>query len=157
MKPPKVMLGTGSKVAVVRLRGDRKNPEPESFRVLLPFGDVDIVRCDDDSYWIHVRRNKASDFEASDDGEGRAGRLMAGRVDVSNKSASESDAGDFENPRTYHVAVRIGAADHETEFRDLIDSGRGTCPTTNGADLDLWERLAREAHALRVERSKVTA
>ena len=97
----------GEEVQGVELRGDpRARPEPTHFRVALPFGDVDVARCSDGTYWVHVRVNSEDDARALDDQV--AGKLLDARIDVRGKHASESDAGDFAHPDAYHVAVRIG-------------------------------------------------
>lgn len=99
----------GTEVQGVWLRGDRRNPEPESFRVAFPGGDVDVVRTTDGEYWIHVRVNSADDARVSD-GELVEGRLVDARLDVRGKHASETDAGDFADPGLYHLAVRVARA-----------------------------------------------
>jgi hypothetical protein len=53
----------GSQAIGVRLEGNPKKPEPQHFRVYLPFGDVDITRTTDDEYWVHIRRNEPSDVD----------------------------------------------------------------------------------------------
>ena len=91
----------------VELFGDRKRPEPEYFRVRFPGGDVDLVRLDDGSYWVHVRVNRP------DDGGNPQERIFAqitdARLDVRGKHAAETDAGDFKHPGLYHLAVRVQA------------------------------------------------
>lgn len=107
MRPLRVEAPAGAEVQIVRLHGDPKRQiEPESFRVVLPFGDVDITRCSDGSYWVHVRVDSEDDVktEASD----VAGALLDARIDVRGKHASECSAGDFGHPDAYHVAVRVG-------------------------------------------------
>lgn len=96
----------GDVVQGVTLRGNPKNPEPEHFRVVLPFGDVDIARCSDGSYWVHVRID--SDEDVRGESSDVAGALLDARIDVRGKAASECDAGDFAHPDAYHVAVRLG-------------------------------------------------
>jgi hypothetical protein len=96
----------GEKAQGVELRGDTRNPEPEHFRVVFPGGDVDIVRCDDGSYWIHVRVDRPEDF--GDAGEGPYGRVLSGRVDVDGRHTSDLDPGLLADPGLYHLAVRIG-------------------------------------------------
>lgn len=95
----------GSKVQGVILRGDRNNPEPESFRVAFPGGDVDVVRTTDDQYWIHVRVNTAAQLK--EDSKVIVGKLVDARLDVEGKHASEVNEGDFSDPGLYHLAVRI--------------------------------------------------
>jgi len=88
----------GTKVQGVTIRGDKRNPEPESFRVQFPGGDVDVVRTTDDEYWIHIRVDRD---------ETPRGRIVDARLDIKGKHASETKVGDFENPNLYHLAVRI--------------------------------------------------
>jgi hypothetical protein len=109
MKTPKLDWSGGTEVATLTLYGNpKKQAEPETVRVNLPFGDVDITRCADGSYWVHVRKDTAQDVR--EESAERAGRFIDARVDVKGRHASESSAGDFGHPDTYHVAVRIGAA-----------------------------------------------
>lgn len=95
----------GEKVQGIRLDGDRRNPEPESVRVAFPGGDVDVVRTDDGSYWIHVRVDHPS--EVVDDEI--AGKLIDARLDIKGKHAADTNPGDFAHPDLYHVAVRVQA------------------------------------------------
>lgn len=97
----------GTKVQGVRLRGDRRNPEPEHFRVSLPFGDVDIARTSDDEYWIHVRVNTPDDGEVIVAGQ-RAGQIKDARIDCKGKHAGTVDASILEDPALFHLAVRVG-------------------------------------------------
>lgn len=96
----------GDKVQGVHLKGDRRNPEPESFRVVFPGGDVDVVRTSDDEYWVHVRVNRPEDCVV-EEMDRVPGRLVDGRLDISDRHSSEVDAGDFDNPNLYHLAVRV--------------------------------------------------
>ena len=96
----------GDVVQGIRLRGDKRNPEPESVRIAFPGGDVDVVRTTDGEYWVHVRVDSAEDAKASG-GERVIGKLVDARLDVRSKHASECDAGDFAHPDLYHLAVRI--------------------------------------------------
>ena len=61
------VTAAGEKAQQVELRGDPRNPEPDHFRVVFPGGDVDLARCDDGSYWIHVRVDRPRD--GGDDGD----------------------------------------------------------------------------------------
>lgn len=96
----------GSAVLGVELKGNPKQPEPIHFRVVLPFGDVDITRCTDGSYWVHVRRNTEEQVQC--DIAEQVGQFIDGRIDVTGKHASDCDAGDFGHPDMDHMAVRIG-------------------------------------------------
>ena len=95
----------GDAVLGVELKGDPKNPEPIHFRVVLPFGDVDIVRCTDGSYWVHARINKEDDGLNPDR---TFGKFVDARIDIIGKHASDCNAGDFNDPNMYHAAVKIG-------------------------------------------------
>jgi len=99
----------GTEVQGIRLLGERCNPEPTHVRIVFPGGDVDVARCDDGSYWVHVRVDSAKDAVESDGGR-PAGRLVDARLDVRGKHASECDAGDFADPGLYHLAVRVARA-----------------------------------------------
>jgi hypothetical protein len=93
----------------VRLKADIKTPEPESFRVAFPGGDVDVVRTSNNEFWVHVRVNKRGDGFDLSDGSGRDyGQILDARLDSIGKSSSEMSAGDFADPNLYHLAVRIG-------------------------------------------------
>ena len=94
----------GDNVMGVRLEGNPKKPEPIYFRVVLPFGDVDIVRCSDNSHWVHTRINHRDD---NGDPDRNFGRFVDARIDVTDKHASDCDSGDFSNPNAYHIAVKI--------------------------------------------------
>lgn len=98
------VVSMGTKVLGVRLEGNPNKPEPEHFRVVLPFGDVDITRCSDNSYWIHIRNNHPND---GDSPERRMGKFIDGRIDLTSKHSSECDQGDFGHADMYHMAVRI--------------------------------------------------
>lgn len=104
----------GEEAQGIVLRGDPKvRPEPLHVRIVFPGGDVDVVRCDDGSYWVHVRVNRADDAEVVT-GDAVAGKLVRGRVDVEGRSASECDAGDLDHPDLYHVAVRVARREAST-------------------------------------------
>lgn len=94
----------GDKVQAVRLRGDRRNPEPIHFRVVLPFGDVDVVRTDADDYWVHLRVNR--DEDGGDPGRSM-GRIVDARADA---FGAEADAGFLAEPGLFHLAVRLAPA-----------------------------------------------
>jgi hypothetical protein len=98
---------TSETVATVELRGDKvSRPEPESVRVALPFGDVDVVRCSDGSYWVHFCAYSEERAEALDDNKS-AGRIVDARLDIQGMHTSAVDRGDFANPNLYHVAFRV--------------------------------------------------
>ena len=97
----------GTEAQGIRLLGDPKiQPEPLHVRVAFPGGDVDVVRCDDGSYWVHIR----VDHEATDDFDLRmAGELVDARLDIAGMSTAEANTGDFDHPGLYHLAVRVKA------------------------------------------------
>jgi len=99
----------GDVVQGIRLRGDKRNPEPEHVRIAFPGGDVDVVRTTDGEYWVHVRVNSAEDVKVSGS-ELVAGELVDARLDIRGKHASECDVGDFGHHRLYHLAVRVARA-----------------------------------------------
>lgn len=106
MKPLKIER-MGDDVQGVRLYGDPKiQPEPLHFRVALPFGDVDITRCSDGQYWVHLRVNKPerSTFRA------HAGVVTDARIDAHDKHAGTLDASVLDDPQLYHLAVKLGPA-----------------------------------------------
>lgn len=105
MKAPTFRIPQGSSVAICELYGDpKRQPEPEELRIYFPGGEVNLTRCEDGSYWVHATRHEGGNGY---DDERQAGRLVDARIDVRGKPASECNAGDFANPDTYHVAVRI--------------------------------------------------
>ena len=100
------IVSMGEAVLGVKLEGNPKKPEPIHFRVVLPFGDVDIVRCTDNTYWVHIRNNTYQ--QIAEEAAKQAGVFIDGRIDITGKHSSECDAGDFGHPDMYHMAVRIG-------------------------------------------------
>ena len=98
---------------LVVLSGDKRKPEPDSFRVEFPGGKVDIERCTDGSYWVHVlanEREKTIYREGPDSGT-IYGRFSEARMHMNGKNTSEANLGDFENPGLYDVALRIVRAE----------------------------------------------
>lgn len=95
----------GDAVHGVILEGNPQKPEPIHFRVVLPFGDVDITRCSDDSYWVHIRTNTEDDCIAVD--TRKPGKFIDARIDLANEHAEASRAVAFNNPNMNHLAVRI--------------------------------------------------
>ena len=94
----------GEEVLGVELEGNPAKPEPMHFRVMFPGGDVDVVRCADDTYWVHVRVDHP---DHKNNPEERSARLVAARLDVHGKPAHKADVGDFADPDLYHLAVRV--------------------------------------------------
>ena len=99
----------GDKVQGVHLFGDPKRPEPDHFRVVFPFGDLDIARCDDGTYWVHLCVHRPEQTH-SDPADLTLGRFVDGRVDSHHRHASETRdlAEPLNQPGIYHLAVRIG-------------------------------------------------
>lgn len=99
----------GSDHALLIITGGVNNREPAHVSVRFPGGEVTIVRATDGAgadYWCHFTR-----FRLDDCTEGVAripGRLIDARMDNENKPTSECSVGDFGDPGTYHIAVRIG-------------------------------------------------
>jgi len=96
----------GSHVLGVALEGDPRKPEPDEFRVSFPGGDVSVVRCEDGSYWAHVRvdHEQASMFKPDTD---TPHRIKDARLDIAGRHTSEVDTGEFGADGLYHLAVRI--------------------------------------------------
>lgn len=108
----------GDEVQGVRLRGDPMHrPEPETVRIAFPGGDVDVVRCDDGSYWVHVRVDSAEDVRT--EVAAAAGEITDARVDYrgrveGDQTARDTGGGDttlralsIGRPGPYHLAVRV--------------------------------------------------
>ena len=95
----------GAEVQGIRLRGDRRDPEPTHVRIVFPGGDVDVVRTDDGDYWVHVRVDSEADVagEAAD----CAGQLRDARLEIRGKATSDVHVGDFNDSNLYHLAVRV--------------------------------------------------
>jgi hypothetical protein len=107
----------GDEVQQVVLEGDpKKHPEPLHFRVVLPWGDLDVARCEDDTYWIHFRVNRPGDQEDVGDGA-RLGRILDARIDARDKHAGTIDASVLADPNLYHLAVRLGPDPDATRGR----------------------------------------
>jgi len=51
----------GQAVMGVKLEGNPAKPEPTYFRVVLPYGHVDVVRTNNDDYWVHIGTNHPDD------------------------------------------------------------------------------------------------
>ncbi len=96
----------GSAVLGVELEGNPNKPEPIHFRVVFPFGDVDIVRTSNDEYWVHVRTNNKKDGMFIS-GETAPGKFVDARIDMHGKPVHKTDKGDFGHPDMYHLAVRV--------------------------------------------------
>jgi hypothetical protein len=109
----------GQKVVGVTITGDKRNNEPETFRIHFPFGDVEVTRANDGKsvadtdYWVHVHVNNPSSSNYCPDGDSGAydlpGTIKGARLDQTDKHASESNLGDFNRKELYHFTVRIGS------------------------------------------------
>ena len=95
----------------VVLEGNPSKPEPESFRIHFPGGVVDIERCSDNSYWVHVIADQKDRVEMREGPQGNHGRPYAqftdARLHMFDKASSAADLGDFANPTLYDVALRV--------------------------------------------------
>lgn len=99
----------GDNVLGVELEGNPRKPEPVSFRVKFPGGEVDIERCENGSYWVHTLINEPQttvDRYGPGEVEDLA-RVSEARLHISGKHTSEVDFGDFENPGLYDVALHV--------------------------------------------------
>ena len=96
----------GTNALGVVLEGNPEKPEPIHFRISLPFGDVDIARCSDNTYWVHVRTDNEND--GSHIPGDALGKFIDARIDLTSRHSSGCDAGDFTHPDMYHLAVKIG-------------------------------------------------
>ncbi len=122
----------GTKVQGIRLKGDKRSPEPDHVRIVFPGGDVDVVRTTDGEYWIHVRVDGPDDQRANPDVI--VGKLVDARLDVRGKHASECDAGDFADPGLYHLAVRVARAPgQELPQKETVKESRARKRMIRGA------------------------
>ncbi len=96
----------GDNAMGVVLDGNPQRPEPIYFRVVIPGGEVDIVRTSDDDYWVHVRVNHLGHGSFCHSEE-VPGRILDARLDLTSKHTVDVDVGDFNSPDLYHLAVRI--------------------------------------------------
>lgn len=96
----------GSDAIGVRLLGDRNQPEPSTFIVSFPGGDVEIARTLDDRYWVHVRATQPEDAVALEGLE--PGRLVRARVDHDVPGSGVKDGAEIGfAPTAVHVAVLV--------------------------------------------------
>lgn len=105
----------GTKAQGVKFRGKKENPEPASFRITIPGGEVEVNRVDlleGVEYWVHVYVHKPNDGGSTSDG-GRAvigevcGEIVDARLDIRGAHSANVDVGDFDHPDLYHLAVRV--------------------------------------------------
>lgn len=106
MKPLPI-IRFGDDVQGVRLCGDKyTRPEPISFRVAFPGGDVEVSRTSVDDYWIHVRVNRPASGQHIP-GETPTARIVDARVDAHDKHGGTLSAEVLAEPELYHLAVRV--------------------------------------------------
>jgi hypothetical protein len=106
----------GDKVQGVRITGDPRRAEVETFRVAFPWGFVDVTRATDGDpgadYWVHLFVNNPTGVNYcpdEDSGEfSSPGAIKDARLDLTGKHAGASNVGDFGSPDLYHLAVRVG-------------------------------------------------
>lgn len=100
----------GSNTLGVKLEGNPKKPEPDSFRVHFPGGCVDIERCSDGDYWVHVIVNNEDRLRemTGDETDEIPAQFLEARLHMMGKHSSEANLGDFENPGLYDVALKVG-------------------------------------------------
>jgi hypothetical protein len=101
----------GDKAVGVRITGDPRNTEVETFRIAFPWGDVEVVRANEDAvppeYWVHVRVNREA-LGHNPPGEVPDGKIIDARLDILGRSTGDVSIGDFGSPDLYHLAVRLG-------------------------------------------------
>lgn len=89
----------------IHVKGDIKNPEPSSAMIIFPGGNVEVSRCSDGSYWVHIKRNVEKCHATGNP----AGEIIDSRIDytpeawVKNPSIPPIPA----HEDIQHIAVRI--------------------------------------------------
>jgi len=106
MRKPTVELDSDSKVAVIRLQGDRREPEPESVRIVFPGGSAEVVRTTQGDYWVHATSHHP-EHGLFVPGETEPSAITNARLDSVNKHTVDMALGDFADPGLYHVAVLV--------------------------------------------------
>jgi len=96
----------GENVMGVELKGNPKQPEPIHFRVMFPFGDVDVVRTEDDQYWVHVRVNQPEDGDGPDR---PMGKIVDARMDIIGAATLGIEDSALLHPNLYHLALKLDA------------------------------------------------
>jgi len=99
----------GTEVQGLRLRGDKRSPEPTHVRIVFPGGDVDVARTENGEYWVHVRVDSEEDLKGGGQRVGvvRDTRLdcrdigLSGPIDLVEALGLES------NETIYHLALRV--------------------------------------------------
>lgn len=98
----------GTDALRVRLLGDRTRPEPSTFLVEVPGGEIEVSRTSDDRYWVHVRPWTEDNVLLSE-GTREAGRLDTARVDYAEPGGRITDGEEIGfKPGAAHVAVLLG-------------------------------------------------
>lgn len=75
-KQHKIVRSTDATTLIIE--GDKRNPEPSHAIIRFPGGFVEVARCSDNSYWVHVRRNTSTNGY---EGE-YAGTITGSRIDT---------------------------------------------------------------------------
>ena len=101
----------GEHVQGVVFFGDPKGPEPDTFRIKLPFGEVETVRTTEGDYWVHVYVYRPGVLFPLDPGN-IPGVLSDARIDKhedhsSDELAEPEGVFSFRDPSIYHLAVRL--------------------------------------------------
>ena len=97
----------GTDAQQVRLLGDRTQPEPSTFLVKFPGGDVEVTRTNDGSYWVHVRAGSSTDSEVIE-GLAVVGELAQARVDYAMPDGELTSGEEIGfRPNARHVAVLV--------------------------------------------------
>jgi hypothetical protein len=93
----------GSNLIGIVLKGNPKKPESDVC-VKFPGGQVEISRCTDNTYWIHVVVNNEQRNDLCP-GEFEPARVTEGRMDIIGKE--KINLGDLGDNGLYHLAVRV--------------------------------------------------
>jgi hypothetical protein len=76
----------------ITFNGDRKNPEPETGVIQFPGGHIEVSRCTDNTYWVHV-------------GFVSGANIVEGRIDRANHTDAVEDLPDAID--IIKIAVRV--------------------------------------------------
>lgn len=95
----------------VTITGDRNNPEPSTFTLDFPGGQVELQRRSDDTYWIGISVRRSA---VDSSGDKFAGRVLDARIDIEGQHTSLVDVGDLANPGFLRAAFHVTTA-RETE------------------------------------------
>lgn len=134
----KLQFPDGSDVALLRIEGNPRRPEPAHVRIVFPGGNVEVTRATEGpgaDYWVHIQvdRPESPWFVR---GETETARIIDARLDAEDgKGAAERDLGDFRNAQLYHVALRI----HRTPGDDLSTAHFTRARTNEDEQRPLWE------------------